>query len=62
MRKNGPDRVNVAASYHALGLAQRQLGDLNQAKYCHEQALDVYLKKLGPEHIYVATCYDNLGF
>ena len=62
MKKYGPDRINVAASYHALGLVQRQLGVLNQAKYCHGQALDVYLKKLGPEHVYVATCYDNLGF
>ena len=55
MKKYGPDRVNVAASYHALGLAQRQLGDLNQAKYCHEQALDVYLKKLEPDQVYVTT-------
>ena len=32
MKKYGPDRVNVAASYHALGLAQRQLGDIKTGK------------------------------
>ncbi|PFX13553.1 Nephrocystin-3 [Stylophora pistillata] len=41
--------------------AIEQLGDLNQAKECHERVLDVRLKKLGPEHIHVATSYHNLG-
>ena len=34
---------------------------LNQAKELHVRSLDIYLKKLGPEHVDVAMCYDNLG-
>lgn len=37
------------------------MGDLRQAKDFHKQGLDIYTKRLGPEHVYVTTCCDNLG-
>ena len=58
MKDLGPEHADVAKSYNNLGLVHRQLGDLKQAKYCHERALDVYLKKLGHEHVDVAASYN----
>ena len=37
------------------------LGDFQQAKYYLARALDICLKQLGPEHVAVATSYNNLG-
>lgn len=37
------------------------MGDLEQAKEYYERALTVSLEKLGPVHVDVATCYNNLG-
>ena len=48
-------------SYNNLGLVDRQLSDLKQAKDCHERALDVKLKKLGREHVNDVMSYNNLG-
>ena len=42
-------------------LSTQKLGDLKGAKDWHERALDVRLKKLGPEHVSVATSYNNMG-
>ena len=42
-------------------LSTRSLGDLKRAKDCHERALDVRRRKLGPEHVYVAKSYNNLA-
>ena len=53
--------LEKTAIYSQLGLVHSQLGDLRQAKDCHERALDVYLKKLGLEHKRVAASYNNLG-
>ena len=52
---------NVAEGYSNLAEVQRRLGDLEQAKGSHERALGIYLNKLGPDHLDVATCYRNLG-
>ena len=48
-------------SYSNLGLVHSQLDDLKQAKDCNERTLDVCLKVLGSEHVYVADTYKNLG-
>ena len=37
------------------------MGNLQQAKEYHKRALDIRLKKLGPEDTDVATTYNNLG-
>ena len=37
------------------------LCDLSQAKDCHDRALAIRLKKLGPEHVDVASSYSHLG-
>ena len=55
------NELEKTAIYSQLGLVHSQLGDLRQAKDCHERALDVYLKKLGLEHKRVAASYNNLG-
>ena len=55
MKDQELEHADVAASYNNLGLVHRRLGDLKQAKYCQERALDVYLKKLGHEHVDVAA-------
>ena len=39
----------------------RNLGDFQQAKDNYARALDIYVKHFGPDHVYVATSYDNLG-
>ena len=36
-------------------------GNFEQAKNYHTHALDIHLKQLGPEHVYVAASYNNLG-
>ena len=42
-------------------LFYQRLGDFDQAKENHYRALKIRLRKLGPEHVGVATCYNNLG-
>ena len=39
----------------------QDLGDLEQAKEYRQRALNIRLDKLGPEHIDVATNYNNLA-
>ena len=36
-------------------------GKPKESKDCHERALVIYLKNLGPEHEKVAASYNNLG-
>ena len=57
----GPDHVDVAISYHNLGVLHYNLGDLSQAKDYHDRALAIRLKKLGPDHVDVANSYNSLG-
>ena len=37
------------------------MGNLQQAKEYYERALDITLKKLGPEHADVVRTYNNFG-
>ena len=39
----------------------KDLGDLEQAKEYQQRALAIALDKLGPEHVDVATSYNNLA-
>ena len=51
----------VINAFGYLGTVHYSLGDLQQAKECHNRALTIGLKKLGPEHVDVAESYNNLG-
>ena len=53
--------VAVTNSYNNLGPVHHDLGDLKQENECHDRALNICLKELGPEHVDVANAYDNLG-
>ena len=44
-----------------MGLVHDNLGNYEQAKEYHELALNIRQEKLGPEHVDVATSYNNLG-
>ena len=37
------------------------MGELGQAKDYHERAMEIWMNVLGPNHIDVATPYNNLG-
>ena len=50
-----------AVCYVFLGGVNLDLGDPDKAKEYHERALTIYLKKLHPDHLNVATCCNNLG-
>ena len=52
---------DVVNTYGYIGTVHHSLGDLQQAKECHDRALSIFLKKLRPEHVDVANAYDNLG-
>ena len=51
----------MASSYYNVGTLHHHLGDLKKAKECHDSALAILLKKLGPDHVDVANSYNNLG-
>ena len=61
LKKLGPDHVDVALTYHAMGTLHKDLGDHQQAKEYYERALSIQLKKLGPDHVDVALTYHNMG-
>ena len=44
-----------------LGKTYRGLGEYNKSKEYHQWGLETIIKVLGPNHIDVATCYNNLG-
>ena len=50
-----------AQCHLSLGSVHHDLGDLEQAKEYYERALAICLKKLGPDHLDVAMCYNTLG-
>ena len=52
---------DVISAYAYMGNVHHYLGDLQQAKECHDRALTIGLKNLGPEHVDVAISYNNLG-
>ena len=43
-----------------MGSVYQDLGDFEQAKEYHHHALNIYLKKLEPEHVRIATTYSDL--
>ena len=51
----------MANSYNNLGFVHHDLGDLQQAKECHDRAFSICLKILGPKHVDLANSYNNLG-
>ena len=53
--------VAVTNSYNNLGPVHQDLGDLKQENECHDRALNICLKELGPEHVDVAESYYTLG-
>ena len=59
MKKLGPEHVDVAESYSNLGVVDRALSDLQQAKECQDHACSIRLKKLGPEDTDVVTVQNN---
>lgn len=54
-------RGNKATVLHKKGILQYQMGNLQQAKENLNRALDILLKKLGPEQVHVARTYNSLG-
>ena len=58
---NANETLEKAKLYLSVGIAHKYMGNLEQAKKFNESALDIYVKQLGPDHVYVATSYDNLG-
>ena len=75
MKVLGPNHIDVATSYNNLGSVFGAMGELEQAKVKLEQAkvkleqakvyfqraIEIGINVLGPNHIDVATSYNNLG-
>ena len=61
LNKLGPDHVNVARTYHNMGVLHMDLGDHQQAKENYERALSIQLNKLGPDHVDVVRTHHLLG-
>ena len=55
------DALGKAKLYLCVGTAHNYMGNLEQAKKFNECALNIFLKQLGPEHVYVANSYNHLG-
>ncbi|PFX13369.1 Nephrocystin-3 [Stylophora pistillata] len=53
--------LKKAACYSKLGIVHKELGKTDQAKDYHNHALEIRLKRLGPDHVDVAASYNNLG-
>jgi hypothetical protein len=55
------DDLNIARTYHELGLLHEVMGEfINAESYLHH-ALEIELEQLEPNHIDVASSYNNLG-
>ena len=71
LKKLGPDHVHVATTYSSLGQVHRELGNLGRvhhkqghlkkARDYDNRARAIFVKKLGPDHVHVATTYRNFG-
>ena len=55
------DALGKAKLHLLVGTTHKCKGNFEQAKNYHAHALDIHLKQLGPEHVYVADSYNNLG-
>ena len=60
MKNLEPDHVYVAFSCESLGDVHREFGDLEQANVYFKRALNIRLKKLGPEHVDVRRIQNKL--
>ena len=61
LNKLGPNHLEVAWTYHNMGILHHDLGEHQQAKEYYERTLSVQLNKLGPDHVHVARTYRLLG-
>ncbi|CAB4024011.1 Nephrocystin-3, partial [Paramuricea clavata] len=57
----GPDHVDVADSYHKIGLVYHAKGELDKAEDYYQRALAIKVKQLGLVHVDVADSYENIG-
>ena len=67
----GPDHVHMATIYRNLDQVHRELGNLGRvhhkqghlkkARDYNNRARAIFLKKLGPDYVHVATTYSSLG-
>ena len=57
----GDNHAYVATSYNNLGSVYNSLGEYNQAKDLHENALMIRKKIFGENHADVATSCNNLA-
>ena len=55
------DDLNIARTYHELGLLHEDMGEFTKAESYLHHALEIELEQLGPNHIDVAASYNNLG-
>ena len=51
----------MATSYRNLASIYQYLGDFEQAKEYQQRALEIQLDKLGPEHVNIATSFNNFA-
>ena len=56
----GTDQAK-AECYNRLVDALSEMDETDQAKDNYKRALEIQLKKLGPEHVHVASTYNSLG-
>lgn len=61
LKRLGPNHVDVAQTYHSMGILHRVLGDYQQAKEYYEQTLSIRLSKLGSNHVDVASIYHSMA-
>src|SRR6185436_19067520 len=52
---------HTATNLNNLGYLLQELGDLEEARSCHERALAIWEKVLGSEHVSTAKSLHNLG-
>jgi len=53
--------VQLSYLHNELGLAMANAGQYDKALEHFQKSLAIQLKQLGPEHPYVATCYNNMA-
>jgi tetratricopeptide (TPR) repeat protein len=59
--KGSKEETLVSDVYAELGSLHKELGDLEQAIYYHQLALEIRKKNFGQHHLKVASSYNDLG-
>ena len=54
-------KLHIAEIYFFFANTSRYYGSFNIAIEYYQQELEIRKEQLGPNHIYVATSYNNLG-